>query len=387
MTARKKPMPDAPLFADRRARRRHVRPARAILHGRGFTLVELLLAIFILGIGIISVAALFPAGIAQQRQSADDTIGAQVAENAMAIIRSKVKPEMFGWGNLMTSGYSVPGDFGWVRPAFFLGLGPNPPLGAGGFSPREGDIAIFKGQSNWPGATDCKMPWNPDATFFDVQTNSIQFFGNTPPPIVITQRERYFPMASAYSTETAAPKPQYVWDVMFRRFQGRIYAAIFVYRANRSGGEQGTYVVARSPSNPTQSPLPIWVDLPSTSPFSAITPGGADGNINTTLDNAQVPNTAPSSQFDIGSDTFAWQLPGQWLLDQNTNVHRVLSGRRSAADGPVTLIRSVPLLPNIAAFVQPPGTVAGTVRSIFYIPAKDGNGVSLTPVFVTVKEL
>ena len=36
----------------------------------GFSLIELLLAIFILGVGVISVAAVFPAGIIQQRRRA-----------------------------------------------------------------------------------------------------------------------------------------------------------------------------------------------------------------------------------------------------------------------------------------------------------------------------
>ena len=42
---------------------------------RAFSLIELLLAIFILGIGVIGIAALCPAGIAQQRQSVDDVLG------------------------------------------------------------------------------------------------------------------------------------------------------------------------------------------------------------------------------------------------------------------------------------------------------------------------
>ena len=63
---------------------------------RGFSLIELLIAIFILGIGIISIAALFPAGIAQQQKSTDDLIGSIVARNALTIIRSKVEQEDFG---------------------------------------------------------------------------------------------------------------------------------------------------------------------------------------------------------------------------------------------------------------------------------------------------
>ena len=66
------------------------------LKRQGFSLIELLIAIFILGIGIISIAALFPAGIAQQQKSTDDLIGSIVARNALTIIRSKLNQEDFG---------------------------------------------------------------------------------------------------------------------------------------------------------------------------------------------------------------------------------------------------------------------------------------------------
>ena len=69
---------------------RNARPAR------GFSLVELLLAIFILGIGIISVAAVFPAGIALQRQANDDIMGPIVAKSAFATLRSKLSQDDFG---------------------------------------------------------------------------------------------------------------------------------------------------------------------------------------------------------------------------------------------------------------------------------------------------
>ena len=80
---------------------------------RGFSLIELLLAIFILGIGIISIAAVFPAGIIQQRRAQDDVMGPVVAEEALAVIRSKVSPEDFG--TFEQFGIFGPGNFASVR--------------------------------------------------------------------------------------------------------------------------------------------------------------------------------------------------------------------------------------------------------------------------------
>ncbi|MCA9296154.1 MAG: hypothetical protein KC983_06540, partial [Phycisphaerales bacterium] len=54
------------------------------------------MAIFILSIGIISIAALFPAGILQQQRGTDDLIGAIVADNAFSIIQAAVQPDDFG---------------------------------------------------------------------------------------------------------------------------------------------------------------------------------------------------------------------------------------------------------------------------------------------------
>ncbi len=92
-----------------------VREARseAASRRRGFSLIEVLLSVFILGIGVISIAALFPAGIAQQRQSVDDITGPIVAQNALAILRTKLRPADFGtlegWG---TQSLTIEGDFG-----------------------------------------------------------------------------------------------------------------------------------------------------------------------------------------------------------------------------------------------------------------------------------
>ena len=87
---------------------------------RGFSLIELLLAIFILGIGVISIAAVFPAGIIQQRRTQDDVMGPAVAEAAMATLRSHLDPsdfgtlEEFGLGNP----YANPADVNQLDQAF-----------------------------------------------------------------------------------------------------------------------------------------------------------------------------------------------------------------------------------------------------------------------------
>ena len=65
-------------------RRRSPRASRA------FTLVELLIAIAILGVGITMAAALFPTAIKQNERSANDTIGMIVAKNALAVAKAKV---------------------------------------------------------------------------------------------------------------------------------------------------------------------------------------------------------------------------------------------------------------------------------------------------------
>ena len=74
-----------------------MRRRRRACKRRGFSLIEVLLAVFILGIGIISIGAIFPAGIVQQRQSLDDALGPIVADNALATLRAKLSQSDFGF--------------------------------------------------------------------------------------------------------------------------------------------------------------------------------------------------------------------------------------------------------------------------------------------------
>ncbi len=107
-------------------------------------------------------------------------------------------------------------------------------------------------------------------------------------------------------------------------------------------------------------------------------------------------------QYSAAKPELSWQEPRQWILDQNNNIHRVLSQNRPVATtGPieVEMIRPVPqMAPARVYFVLPPGDGAQNVVShIWYIPAEveidsNGNGtpdlpVTLSVVYATVREL
>ncbi len=377
-------------------RHRGIKASRRSL---AFSLIEVLLAVFILGVGVIAIAALFPAGIAQQRQSVDDTIGPIVANNALAVLRSKLRIDDFGF---LSPSPTVEGDFPWSRPAFFT----QPTTLPGSVSVSAGSISIFDpiAMGGAGAITGSEIPWN------------LFVYGNTPPdpPIIITQCERYYPMFNeplAGAASQFPPRPQYVWDCMFRRFQGKVMVAIFVYRVTIPGGGSVTYAVPPNYSNPTIPPLPVNLDLTDTSimcpcPWkgNAWDAGGSDGVVGN-ADDPLIPSTdfATDADYDISDHRQAWQAPDQWLLDQNNNVHRVLSGRRNISDGPVELVRPVPAISGVQTnfwlgMVQPNGFVyEDIVTNIWYIPVEvkldtntDGDPdlpATLTPVYVTVREL
>jgi hypothetical protein len=76
---------------------------------------------------------------------------------------------------------------------------------------------------------------------------------STTPKFLFTRGERYYPMM-AQNGALDQGRPQYVWDCMFRRFQGKILVAIFVYRVTIPGGGNVLYSVAPNGSNPNVPP-------------------------------------------------------------------------------------------------------------------------------------
>ncbi len=341
------------------------RPTRVVQRGtRGFSLIELLLAVFILAIGIIGVSAIFPAGIVQQRQSQDDTYGPLVAESALSVIRGKVRVRDFGSFEQFQDGGGSPspdfvpglagptpiinpltlatnfpvmvpasyrplvGDWRWKRPAIIFqdsinGLNPSSGFmsaidvfgatlfetinaGTGGYIARVGpaNVRCESTLSGYPASA------GPLGRCYGIPWN-IDSQGS-PPWALITQRERTWPQGTDYDPVNGngnglLARQQFVWDCMFRRRGGRIQVAVFVYRTSSPGGESTPYVVPANqivsmPTDPLGGPMPVF---PRSWTFAANERwgvGGADGNLQTAVDANVIPLTTANSG------------PGSWTL-------------------------------------------------------------------------
>jgi len=409
---------------------------------RAFSLIELLLSVFILAIGIISVSALFPAGIAQQQQTADDQLGPVVAEQALGLLRSRVKTEDFGtfeeFGvtNLLAQSISngsyvfrpSAGDWSWIRPGVIRSNQ------SGTTIDDVGAIDIFSTLAQNAGSSAQEFCEFPNQGVTRTGGGNLKLWGapynssrtSLAPPIIVTQRERWWPSVPEGAT-TFTP-PTYSWDCMFRRMGGRIQVAIFVYRVIGVGGAVKSYsspangapslpTVVVGGSYPNLPPVPYrrvpkatagngatgttgsptniqvatgWeqpatLSLTGQGPFSTGYFGTAQGLNQTDFIAAQIPQVSEQ-----------WQFPGQWIIDNNSNVHRVAQGRRNSTDSArVRMSAPVPRVPNAQIYDDyelvgsatfeptPPG-----IRTMHYVPAViDANGTQLVPVYATVREL
>lgn len=472
----------------------------------GFSLLEVLMAVMILALGIISIAALFPAGIAQQRMSNDDYMGPIVASHAMNVIRNKVKAEEFGSFEDYRPAFAavgadppsplftrtIYGDWGWMRPGYIFEDNDDTE-----WIDERGAIDIFShqyvgrdilGDTDWPdidSATEFPGGWLEESLWNSISGGGVNqpLYGIparrsswryieddvvVPPRRIITQRERYYPMpAKPHSAGEIPPQPQYVWDCMFRRYGGEIQVAIFVYRVSSPTAGSRPYTVQPNTGyqfpgtadlpHEWQSPMPFkldlrdgsagiadWYGIGLNSPYGRNTRGAWDvpyQDIGGVLRPQPFVPGAIIDEFNLDDPRQSWQQSRQWLLDQNNNIHRVLSRSRDQDSEVMRVELTEPLAPvrvslshigqqevdiwwwntvdtNFPPYVSPYNTLrlssgvpdsyfaipdgdvapedfphidVGVVTEIFYIPRTViddlGNEWTLTPVYVAVKEL
>ncbi len=396
---------------------------RAAHRTAGFSLVEMLLAVFILGIGVISISALFPAGIALQRQATDDTVGPIVAKNALATIRAKLSPDDFGSfqdfglnpqylnpgiaGAFQTSGAVQPpqvsGDWCWMRPGINFnpqdagtidvfsagytrqqyGLPPFPPT-------NQKATEIVDGVAFTSNALLYGIPYNPKK--YPLFTDPVGAAGLDlvsqrllEPAVTFTQAERAYPQAAANygSSVITTTAPQYYWDCMFRRNGGRVQVAVFVYRVTAPGGDPRPYTVQRSDPALVGTPPAGTTDISVNTPpipmvYYAPNPGTANSWPNRTAVNPPVddtiPNTGPGTPFGAGRTWDDWMAPAQIWIDNHGNQHEVLRGRLVAGSatsafpnqGPVKLQRRIPVNPRAPIYGTAPNVANDTSAGSFH---------------------
>ena len=367
-----------------------------VTHRRAFSLIEVLMSIFILGIGVIAIASLLPAGIKQQQNAKNDAYGPVVADSALATLRSRYSPQDFGGDDQLTDlnaseenrasvlnffQYLPAGDFEWTRPSWWYGESSGTPspllppsLRRGAVHPFIGPIGLPSFDPFWVedavdgfGRNFTGFPGGGVVGSVNLLANPSVFprfeesspFGGVPPGIFDYQANdqnpstnidlHYFLSREDRSWPQDSDTPEYYWDCAFQRSNGAVQVAIFVYRSTEPDGRRlldrptdilsigGNNTVSGSPQRPHAVHLAQpWVPGQRVIQIEPGTPSPFDTN------------GAGDSYLDR-----QWQAGGQWILDEHGNVHRVLRGRNTANELVVELFEPVPAVRRTAPYAPP----------------------------------
>ena len=181
---------------------------------------------------------------------------------------------------------------------------------------------------------------------------------------------------------------------MFRRYEGRILVAIFVYRVV-DPSKIGAFLIDTSGLNAPDFPRRVNLATETST-------GSWDAFIGSEL-------LAVEALEDPKLKANQWQYPGQWIVDQNGNVHNVQRGRRRPSDDPSVRLAARPAelpgfysiengVPNLGVNVNwweetgiaPPSqgfVTEDVVTDIWFIPTNDSFGRRIIPIYATVQEL
>jgi len=328
------------------------------------------MAIFILGIGLVSVASLLPAGIVLQQRAEDELMGPIVAADALDLLRARLTTRDFGswwdfheaqqqWlidnGNgdyadtlddavdqaLEAESNSHPGfwlsrdSWPWQRLAVVTELEDtaDPVVPVGTADVFNATQYYGEGESAGEHTLPDGHPWRRFQAFevTDTEQSAIglpfDIFHQTLPRVYVTPEERSWPRPDG-----SARTPRYYWDCALRKTGEEVQAAVFVYRVQRESLSSPPWIpqaVLRDPSDPTSlAPVLHMLDLADPDvPFGVWYP-----QMQGTENADELPGAGDGDALNLQDPDWSWQRDGQYLLDQYGTIHRVRSGRRRSVD-------------------------------------------------------
>lgn len=191
---------------------------------RGFTLIEVLIAILVFAIGMLGLGAIFPAVLIEQRDAFAVIEGENVVSAAEVMISnpefvdfSLISDDFNRWNETADERYA----YEWVVPAF--GASFPSPFGPAWTSPIPSYVDIGGGAADFTGSETGLWSFNSNSSTI----NPTITIANTNKELSqIPVSARLFPQP--YSGKD----PKYVWDIALRREPAgdRLQAAIFVRR-------------------------------------------------------------------------------------------------------------------------------------------------------------
>lgn len=179
---------------------------------RGFSIIEILIAVLVLGLGLLGLAAVFPSVIEQQRRASDEVAGAAAAQAFIAQIENQVR----------TLGFINDGTDATITVANAAGASVFGAGNGGEYGNGAGFSYLWEVDWEWNGAM-------PDL-LSDYEMDGGLRFGSYLNEGSFNRAE--FPVASRLSPAPfSGTAPAYVWDAVARRdAQDRVQLAVFVRR-------------------------------------------------------------------------------------------------------------------------------------------------------------
>jgi prepilin-type N-terminal cleavage/methylation domain-containing protein len=217
---------------------------------RAFSLIEVLIAILVLGLGLLGLGAVFPAVITEQRRSFDSISGESVARQVEDLLRADNElvdlaplrgPEFGGIQGAVEDGAARPSpinagasfDFLWVMDRFVR-------IDGGANTPWDGAVPGAAGMGDLFDGT-----WRADS-------------GDNEDAQILPISARLHPLP------TSGSDPKFVWDVIARRHpSGPTQFAVFVRRIDDRIAAPAGQTLGQAFLDPAanQRPLPLAIDI------------------------------------------------------------------------------------------------------------------------------